>query len=311
MPKTRVEAFAPASIANLGVGFDILGLALDGAGDVVGAEWRDDGQIVIERIEGDEGKLLHDPQKNIVGIAARALLEQLNLRCGVTLWLKKGLPLSSGLGGSAASAVAAVVAINGLLENPLKREDLLTAALEGEAAVSGYHADNVAPSLFGGIVLSNGITIDRIHRLPVPDDLHLALVTPNVEVPTAQARAVLPSTVPLKQMVRQTGAVADLVDAIHRGDVFRMAHAMESDEIIEPARAHLMPYIDEVRHEAKLNGALALVIGGAGPTLCAVCHRWDVAESVALAMRRVYDQHGLACQTRHTTVSTQGAYLLS
>ncbi|MCS6834723.1 MAG: homoserine kinase [Anaerolineae bacterium] len=311
MLKTRAEAFAPASIANLGVGFDILGLALDGAGDVVEAEWRDDGQIVIAEIRGDEGKLSHDPQKNIVGIAAQALLGQLHSKRGVTLRLKKGLPLSSGLGGSAASAVAAVMAVNGLLEKPLAREDLLAAALEGEAAVSGYHADNVAPSLFGGIILANGITIDRIHRLPVPSDLHLALVTPNVEVPTAQARAVLPSTVPLRQLVRQTGAVADLVDAIHCGDVVRMARAMEADEVIEPARAHLMPYIDEVRHEAKLNGALALVIGGAGPTLCAVCQRWDIAESVALAMRRVYDRHGLACQMRHTTVSAQGAQLLT
>jgi len=311
MLKTRVEAFAPASIANLGVGFDILGLALEGAGDVVGAQWRDDDQIIIADIEGDEGKLSHDPQKNIVGIAARALLQQLNVKRGVTLWLKKGLPLSSGLGGSAASAVAAVMAVNGLLDAPLAREELLSSALEGEAAVSGYHADNVAPSLFGGIILSNGITMDKIRSLPVPADLHLALVTPSVEVPTAQARAVLPSTVPFKQMVRQSGAVAELMDAIYRGDVARMARAMESDEVIEPARAHLMPYIEEVRHEAKSNGALALVIGGAGPTLCAVCQRWDIAEGVALAMRRVYDRHGLACQMRHTTVSAQGAHLLS
>jgi len=310
MLKTRAEAFAPASIANLGVGFDILGMALDGAGDVVGAEWREDGQIIIEAIEGDDGKLSHDPQKNIVGIAARALLIQLGEARGVTLWLKKGLPLSSGLGGSAASAVAAVMAVNGLLEKPLPREGLLAAALEGEAAVSGYHADNVAPSLFGGIVLSNGVTMDRIQRLPTPEGLHLALVTPNVEVPTAQARAVLPSTIPLKQMVRQVGAAAELVDAIHRGDVARMARAMEADEVIEPARAHLMPYMDEVRHEAKASGALALVIGGAGPTLCGVCQRWDIAERVALAMRRVYDRHGLDCLARHTTVSLGGAALL-
>ncbi|MEL6525045.1 MAG: homoserine kinase, partial [Chloroflexota bacterium] len=267
MANTRAEAFAPATVANLGVGFDILGLAVRGTGDTIIAEWRDEPGAVILGIEGDNGKLPTAPEKNVATIAANALLDHLGESYGVGLHLKKGLPLSSGLGSSAASSVAAVVAVNALLGYPYEHKDLLRFSLEGEDAVSGYHADNAAPCLFGGITLSNGITLDQIRRLPVPDDLYLALVTPDVEVPTAEARAVLPSDVPIKSMIRHTGAVAALVDALYRGDVPAMANAMEFDLVIEPARQHLMPLLADVRSAAKDAGALALVISGAGPTL--------------------------------------------
>lgn len=303
----RAEAFAPATVANLGVGFDILGMAVDGAGDTIIAVPHDNAGAVMLSIEGDDGKLSLDADKNVATIAANALLKALNRKDGVGLHLKKGLPLASGLGSSAASSVAAVVAVNALLGYPFKKEELLPFTLEGEASVSGYHADNVAPCLLGGITLNNGTTIDKIRRLPVPENLHLALVTPDVAVPTSEARAVLPKDVSLKTMVQQTGTVAEFMDALYRGDLQAMAKAMEGDMVIEPARAHLMPYLHEIRFAAKRAGALGLVISGAGPTLCAICEDASTAERVACDMQAVYQSAGLASIIRACAVMNEGA----
>ena len=310
MVNTRAEAFAPATVANLGVGFDILGLAVGGPGDVISVEKREGRGAVITSIIGDDGKLPTESDKNVATIAANALLEAINADFGVSIRLKKGLPLASGLGSSAASSVAAAVAVNALLGEPFKREELLPFTLEGEAAVSGYHADNVAPCLLGGITLTNGIEIENIRRLPVPENLFLALVSPDVEVATADARAVLPEQVSLKTMVHQTGAVAELVDALYRSDILQLARAMEADTVVEPARAHLMPHIEEVRFSAKRAGALAVVISGAGPTLCAICDDADVAQLVAQSMKAIYDNVEIACRTRHGKVLQSGADVL-
>lgn len=310
MVNTRAEAFAPATVANLGVGFDILGLAVEGPGDIISVERRAERGAIITSIIGDGGKLPTEADKNVATIAANALLNAVNADFGVAIRLKKGLPLASGLGSSAASSVAAAVAVNALLGEPFKREELLPFTLEGEAAVSGYHADNVAPCLLGGITLSNGTEIENIRKLPVPDNLYLALVSPDVAVPTADARAVLPQEVSLKTMVHQTGTVAELVDALYRGDVPRLAKAMEADTVVEPARAHLMSHIDEVRFSAKRVGALAVVISGAGSTLCAVCDDADIAISVAEAMKAIYDNVKIACRTRHGKVLQSGADVL-
>ncbi|MAU11064.1 MAG: homoserine kinase [Anaerolineaceae bacterium] len=306
----RAEAFAPATVANMGVGFDILGLAVSGVGDTVIAERRPEPGAVMLAIEGDNGKIPLDADKNVATIAANALLQQIGSEEGVAITLKKGLPIGSGLGSSAASAVAAAVAVNALLGEPLSREELLPACLEGEAAVSGYHADNVAPSLLGGITLTTGTTLSDIRKLPIPANLYLVLVTPDVEVPTALARKALPSTIPLKQMVHQTGAVAQLVDAIYRSDVKAIARSMASDQVVEPARAHLMPYLTEARAAASEAGAQALVISGAGPTLCAVLDGDAHASQVAEALDNVYKSHGMACVVRQTQVAADGAIVL-
>lgn len=312
MANTRAEAFAPATVANLGVGYDILGLAVEGVGDTIVAEWCDDIQgAIILSVEGDNGKLPTAANKNVATIAANALLEDIDGEHGVGIHLKKGLPLSSGLGSSAASSVAAVVAVNALLGYPYLHRELLPFSLEGEAAVSGYHADNAAPCLFGGITLSNGIELDQIRNLPVPENLHIALISPDVEVPTAEARAVLPGDVPIKHMIRHTGAVAALVDALYRGDVEAMAEAMEFDLVIEPARKHLMPYLEEVRFSAKRAGALALVISGAGPTLMAVCDNAETSLKVTEAMQAIYDDAGIASTVRATGVLKEGANVVS
>jgi len=307
MSITRAEAYAPATVANLGVGFDILGLAIDGMGDRAIVEFQESPEIVITDIEGDNGQLPREADKNVTSVSARAFLDEMGEKRGLRIKLIKGLPLASGLGSSAASSVVSVVALNKLYGEPLTHEQLLPFCLEGEALVSGYHADNVAPCLLGGITLIAGITVDAIQQLPVPENLHFALVTPDVAVPTAEARAVLPKDVSLKTMIYQTGQVARLIDALHRGDLEALADAMEKDQVVEPARSSLMPYLDEVRFEAKRMGAMSVFIGGAGPTLCAVCDSKEVADKTMQAMDGIYTNAGMGCLAQSTTVDRRGA----
>ena len=302
-----IRAFAPATVANLGVGFDILGLALDNPGDTISAEFSDRPGVTISAIEGDGGKLSHDPKKNTAGVAATSVLRAIGSTQGVALRIHKGLPLASGLGSSAASAVAAAVAVNALMGEPLTKDQLLPACLDGEACASGYHPDNVAPCLYGGITLAYGIEASQIEPLPIPKGLHFAMVSPHVEVATAMARAVLPKEIPLKSMVEQTGAVARLIHAIYTDDLESMAAAMECDSVIEPARAHLMPMLFEARAAAKAAGALGLVISGAGPTLCAICTSHETALRVVSSLEAVYREAKIGYTARAATVSEQGA----
>jgi homoserine kinase len=310
MTNTRAEAFAPASMANLGVGFDILGLALGEPGDRVIAEKSDTPGVTIHDIFGDGGKLPRAADKNTASVAAQSILKAIDAPHGVSLTILKDLPLASGLGSSAASAVAAAVAVNALFGSPLARHDLLPACLDGEALVSGYHADNVAPCLFGGITLISGTNFHQIRQLPSPENLHLALVTPNVAVPTAEARAVLPQMVPLKAMIAQTSAIAQLIDALYRADIQAIGEIVEYDSIIEPARAHLMPLLHEVRVVAKRAGAYGLTISGAGPTLCAFCDSHEIGVKVAAAMQAVYDNIGIGATSRCTIVRAEGAEVM-
>lgn len=306
----RAFAFAPASMANLGIGFDILGLALDEPGDTVIAETCDIPGVTIASVEGDEGRLPLDADKNSASVAAQAVLQAVGSDQGVALRIHKGLPLGSGLGSSAASAVAAAVAVNALLGNPLSKADLLAPALEGEAVVSGYHADNIAPALLGGIVLIGGTDITALRHLPVPDTLHLAVITPDVTVLTREARAVLPQAVPLKTMIAQTAGVAQLIDALYRGDIQAAAAAMERDNVVEPSRAHLMPLLAEARTTAKRAGALGLVISGAGPTLAAVCDSAEISKAVARALCALYTEAGIGATARAARVNMDGARVL-
>ncbi len=303
-----VEVFAPATIANLGAGFDILGMAVESPFDTIYAERTNEPGIVVDSITGDGERLPRDPQKNTAGIAAQFVLNQLMIKdSGVLLRIHKGLPLESGMGSSAASAAGAAIAVNALYGNSLLREELLPACVEAEAAVSGRHADNVAPALLGGVVLITGLTADSVYKLPVPENLVLALVTPAVAVPTAEARAALPQTIPLGTYVKQSAAVGLLISALCSGDVRHLAQAMESDIIVEPARQHLMPGLKEVRQAAREAGALGTVISGAGPTLCSICETTNIAHLVSEAQASVYASLNIAAITQVTVPSRDGA----
>lgn len=306
----KIQAFAPATIANMGIGFDIIGAALRSAGDIIEVERHSKPEVVISHIEGDNGKLPREADKNTATVAITAYLKQINCNEGFIIKIKKGLPLGSGLGSSAASAVAGVVAVNALLGYPLQKPELLPACMEGEAIVSGYHADNIAPCLLGGLVLVDGITPDRVLRLPILNNIHFALITPHISILTSEARAVLPQHIPLKTMIKQTSGVARFIDALHRGDLKAWAEAMESDEVVEPARAHLIPYLHDIRQEAKVHGALGLVISGAGPTLCAICESEKIAQDVASAMGEFYTSHGYSATTLATQIDKEGAKVI-
>jgi len=311
MALTRAEAFAPATMANVGCGFDILGLCLEAPGDRVSAVRRSTSGVVIEQIYGDGGKLTRDPIKNSAGAAAQAVLEQLGITDGVALTIYKDMPLASGLGSSSASAAAGALAVNALFGSPLTNRELIPAAVVGEGAVSGFHADNVAPSLMGGLVLISGTMPDKVLALPAPERAVFALVTPHVAVPTALARAALPKDIPMKHMIHMTAAVGRLVAALYRDDLLAWAEAMEDDVIVEPARKHLMPYLEECRAVAKTAGALGLCISGAGPTLAALCDSMETAQKVEAAMAALYASHNMGASTRVSRISSQGARVLS
>jgi homoserine kinase len=307
----QVKAFAPATVANLGVGFDVLGMAVQGIGDYVTVELRPQPGVEVVEITGDGGKLSKLASENTAAIAAQSILNQADSQQGVRLWLQKGLPLGSGLGSSAASAVAAAVATNALLEAGLSDEDLLLAALAAEEAVSGRHADNAAPALLGGIVLVTGLTPAEIHRLPVPDGLYLSLVTPGVEVKTADARAVLPKTIPLAAMKHQTGVIAELIHALHQNNVYLLAQSMQRDAVVEPARAKLIPHFLEAKAVALESGALATCISGSGPTLLSLCMTAQDAEVISQALVKFYEKHSLAARAHNSAPSHEGAKVVS
>ncbi len=310
MSPLSATAYAPATAANLGPGFDILGLALKSPGDTVRVALTDQPGIELCGISGDKGLLPRDPDRNTACVAAREVMRLLAPDKGLRLWLEKGLPLASGLGSSSASAVAGAMAANAVLGAPLSKAELLPACVEAEAIVSGRHADNVGPALMGGIVLVTGITPESIFSLPVPEGLFLAVVSPDVEVPTCEARAVLPAAVPLDQVVHQAGAVAQLVHALHTGDVHLLAAAMSADQVIEPARTHLMPYYTEAKAAARNAGALATVISGAGPTVLCICTSLEAAETVAAAVVDMYQRKSLQASAQATSVGTEGAIVL-
>lgn len=281
----RITAFAPATVSNVACGFDVLGFALETPGDEVTVRFAPGGAgVSIGEITGDHGRLSRDPARNTAGVAARALLRALGDPRGVTLDLRKGLPLASGLGGSAASAAAAVVAVDALLGARAPLETLMEAALEGERIGAGAaHADNIAPSICGGFVLVRQSHPADIVRLPIPAGLTAVVVHPDLEIETARARALLGDTVPLADAIRQWANLGAFVDSLHRSDFALMARALE-DTIAEPRRASLVPGLADIKRAAMGAGALGCSLSGSGPALFALCQHRAIAERVAAAM---------------------------
>ncbi len=264
------EAFAPATVSNLGPGFDCLGLALKARGDTVRARWREEPGVALLRVTGDGGKLDTDATRNTAGVAAAALLRRHAPGAGVELELDKGLPLGSGLGSSGASAAAAVLAVDAALELGLPAVALVEAARAGEFAACGAgHPDNVAPAIMGGIVLIPSLDPLRLVSLPVPNSMWLAVYTPGCSLATADARAALPRKVDLAAVVQHAARLALLVHALHVGDLAMLGEAIV-DDIVEPARAPLIPGYLEAKASCCEAGALACSISGAGPTTFAI-----------------------------------------
>lgn len=279
-----IAAFAPATVSNVAAGFDVLGFALDEPGDVVSAALGDGPGVTVAAVHGDGGRLPRDPARNTAGAAVHALLEVLGSTRGIVLEVHKGLPVASGVGSSGASAVAAVVAANELLGRPAPLDVLLRCAMRGERAGSGAeHPDNVAPALYGGFVLARTASPPDIVRLPVPDGLSCAVLHPDLEVRTADARALLGDTVPLAAAIRQWANMGALVSALHSGDLALLGRSLE-DHVAEPKRAALVPGFHDVKQAALLAGALGCSLSGSGPSIFALAASLDAARRVGRAM---------------------------
>jgi homoserine kinase len=282
------RAFAPATVSNVGPGFDCFGFAVEGLGDVVEARATAAPGVHITAITGDGGALPRDPERNTAGVAAAQVLRLADAAAaGVTLTIAKGMPLTSGLGSSAASAVAAAVAVDGLLGSGLSKKQLLACAVKAEAAGCGAeHGDNVAPSLYGGFVLvrQGG---HRVDPLPVPPGLHCALLRPHRSVETGAARALLGDRVPLAAAVRQWGNTAALVAALFRGDFELLASALE-DAVAEPLRGPLQAGFAQVQAAARQAGALGCSLSGSGPTIFALTRGASQAQTVVQAMAKAF-----------------------
>ena len=307
-----VTAFAPASIGNVAVGFDMLGLALDGVGDRVLARRTDGAGVTIAEVRGTDGEihpyLSTDPKSNTASIAAQALWDAQGGSGGVELKVHKGVPLQSGMGSSAASAVAAVVAANALLDQPLPPEKLLAYGLIGEQYASGgLHADNVAPSLLGGLVLCPQVLLPEIVRVPVPTGIGVVLVHPDLQVNTAQARRGLKRSVPMQDWVAQQGFLAGFIIACATSDSDLIARSLK-DIVIEPQRKDNVPCFDAVKQAADKAGALGCSLSGSGPSMFALCPE-KAAANVASAMEQACRAHGIACQSWISSMSAGGAHI--
>lgn len=308
MSTTGIKVFAPASVSNLGCGFDILGLALDRPGDEIIARFSNHNEVRIKSISGDGGKLPRDVDRNTVTIAAKALLNYLGeTGRGIDFEIYKKMPFESGLGSSAASAVAGAVAVNELLRRPLEKRELLPFAMCGEQYASkAWHADNVAPSMLGGIILIRDNPTLDVHRLPCPRGIYLAVIHPHIQISTALSRQRLPQSVPLEKMVEQTGNLAGLIHGLYQSDFGLISRCLQ-DVIIEQHRSKDIPHYQEIRDAALQAGALGCLISGSGPSMFALCNNSLIAEECGEAMKRVWTEHRVGHDLYISGIHQEGA----
>lgn len=305
-----IKAFAPASIGNVGVGFDIMGLCLERPGDEIIARFGHGSGLKITKIIGADTELPTDPEKNTAGVAALRLLEHLGeSKRGIELEIHKKMPSGSGLGSSAASAVAAVVAVNELLQARLSKKEILPFACMGEQLASGsFHADNVAPCLMGGIVLIRDNPTLDVHQLHVPRGLYIAVVHPKVEVLTKHARGILKPDITLKAHIQQSANLSAFIVGLYNGDIGLLSRSLR-DDIIEPQRASLIPGFYDVKAAALETGALGCTISGAGPSVFAFCNGQNTAEKAGAAMQKAFSAHHTPSTVYISAINPDGAVL--
>ncbi len=306
-----IKVFAPATVANVTCGYDILGFAVHEPGDEVLIKLTDSPGINIKEIHGDGGLLPKDAEKNTVSVAIKAFIDHLDIQPGVDIYLHKKMPLGSGLGSSAASAVAGVFALNVLLDNPLKVSDLLPFAMQGEAMACGEaHADNVAPALLGGFVLIRSYSPLDVVKIDAPKDLYATIVHPQIEIATKDARSILKKSILLKDAVQQWGNVAGLVTGLIKEDYSLIGRSME-DVIIEPVRSMLIPGFDQVKAAALQAGALGCGISGSGPSIFSLSRSRDIAIQVGEAMDECFQVLNISSDRFISQVNQQGPLIIS
>jgi len=306
----KIKVFAPASIANLGCGFDIMGLALDEVGDVLEMTL-DESAEGIEILNDTDVPLPTDPEDNVITPVIRKFFGMTGHRGRVQVRILKKIFPGSGIGSSAASSAAAAFGINELFGAPLSEEDVVVCSMEGENLASGvYHADNAAPAVMGGITLIRGYDPLDIIKLPVPGNLYCPVIHPHLTVSTKQARSILPKEIPMHTAITQWGNVGGLVAGLCTGNIELVGRAMR-DAVAEPFRKQFIPGFDELRAKLLGAGALAMNISGSGPSVFALAGRADIAQRVGAIMERHFAQQGILSETYVVKVSNKGARLIA
>jgi homoserine kinase len=309
MDMDNVKVFAPATIANVGSAFDILGFALRTIGDEM--IFRKTEKKGIKIVSKGLGKLPEDPEKNIAGVVATEMMKLERGNFGVEIEINKQIFPGSGLGSSASSAAGTAVGLNSLLNRNYTDMQLIKFAMVGEMLASGAeHADNVAPAIMGKFTLISGYNPLNIIEIAVPDDLFCTIIHPQIEIKTIEARKVLPQTIPLKTAVLQWGNVAGLVAGLYRSDYLLIGKSM-GDYIVEPARASLIPQFYQLKDAALNAGALGCSIAGSGPAVFAFSKGKEIAERVREAFDREFSQTGIAYNLFVSEIGTEGARLIS
>jgi homoserine kinase len=306
----RVRAFAPATVANVSCGFDVFGFAVDQPGDEVEITLASNPGVVIQRIEGDGGRLPLDAEKNTAGVAVLAFLKALESNQGVEIILRKNLPLGSGMGSSAASSVAALVGINHLFNEPFGKKDLLPFAMEAERIACGSaHADNVAPSLLGGFVLIRGYAPLDVVTIPTPPALFCTLVHPQLELKTEDSRQVLRNNIPLKDAITQWGNIAGLVAGLMKPDFGLISRSLK-DVIAEPVRSLLIPGFQRIKQAAVDEGALGCGISGSGPTIFALSTEKEIACRIGKVIQMQFATFKVNSEIYVSRINERGARVI-
>jgi len=306
----EVRVFAPASVANVSCGFDVMGFALSGPGDEIVARRTDESGLRISKITGENGLLPTSVKKNTAGVAAQKLISNIGFEGGIELEIHKKMPLGSGLGSSAASSVGAVVAVNRLLGSPCEREKLLVFAAEGEKVACGTaHLDNVAPSLLGGFVFIRSQQPPDVTELECSKPLFATVVHPHIEINTEDTRKILRREIPMHKAVQQWGNVGGLVAGLLKGDYGLISRSLQ-DVIVEPIRSVLIPGFREVKQAAMDAGALGSGISGSGPSIFALSSSERTSQEAGKAMGEAFKAIGLENEIYQSRINEQGPKIL-
>ena len=301
-----IKAFAPATVANVCCGFDVLGFCVQAPSDEVILTLRQTSGIVIKSIAGDGGRLSLDPLENTAGVAIQSFLDRLNISQGVEIELIKNLPLGSGMGSSAASAVAAVVGINYLLGEPLTKKELIVHVMEAEKVACGSaHADNAAPCLMGGFVLIRDYQPLDVVTVPSLADLYCTLIHPHLELKTADSRKVLRDSISLKDSIKQSGNIAALMIGLMKPDYDLIGRSLH-DVIAEPIRSAFIPGFAEIKNKVMNTGALGFGISGSGPTVFALSRNPEIAATAGEVARDHFKKTGLPSHVFISSINREG-----
>jgi len=307
--KNEIKLFSPATVANVACGFDVLGFCLDSQGDEMVIRKTAEKGIKITHIEGFD--LPYKAEDNVAGVSALAMYNHLQPDCGFEIEIYKHIKPGSGIGSSAASAVGSVFGMNELLGRPFNKLQLTYFAMKGEALASkSEHADNLAPAIYGGFTLVKSTLPLDILQLPTPKDIYATIIHPQIEIKTADARAVLPNQILLKDAITQWANVGSLVHALHSSD-YKLLHRSLQDIIVEPHRKSLIPHFDDVKHAAINSGALGCAISGSGPSIFALSKSLNTAKTVESAMINSYKHTNIEFETHVSKINTEGIKILN